>query len=207
MHQVIQSLTIPRFLHSFASSDRFVAICTTSPASVDALSSASFTTIHIIASPSLALFPHPAQLNTNHVSVSDIDTSAVTTTNTTTITTCSQPHPIDSLLRHLLAFALRLHRDWTRRYRQLRNLHHHRIIIIRPPLLQPLSVYPQADLGNAAMMVGGTGLKPLLGVISFLLYMGASYKNNVNTYLRTSRAIFNPSVVVICPLAPPLRLA
>ena len=63
------------------------------------------------------------------------------------------------------------------------TLHHHHIIIGLPLLqlpLQPLSAYP--DLGNAAMTVGGIGLKLLLGARSYVFYMGASYKNSVNTY-------------------------
>ena len=63
------------------------------------------------------------------------------------------------------------------------TLHHHHIIIGLPLLqlpLQPLSAYP--DLGNAAMTMGGIGLKLLLGARSYVFYMGASYKNNVNTY-------------------------
>ena len=100
MHQVAKPLTILRFLHSFASSDQVVAIVRTLcdfHLTDDVFPFSSIRSVSpvqlLFTSPSLPLFTHPARFNTNHVSVSDIDTSTTTVTNTITAITCSQPPP------------------------------------------------------------------------------------------------------------------
>ena len=112
IHQVAKPLTISRFLHSFASSDQVVAVVRTLcdfHLTDDVFPFSSIRSVLpvqlLFTSPSLALFTHPARFNTNHVSVSDIDTSTATVTNAITAITYSQPHPIYSFLHHLLTFA------------------------------------------------------------------------------------------------------
>ena len=141
--------------HFISSPDKTAILqCTTNPPSLYILSSASFNTLHTISSPYLVPFTHPAPLkpNLNNVSYIDADDSPDSDN------LLAQPQPIFALSHRLLAFASSPPRPDSPSATQPRTHS-------RPP--SGTFGIAQAELGHAALKVGGTvlsGMKSLGGM-------------------------------------------
>ncbi|KAH7888262.1 hypothetical protein F5I97DRAFT_1926687 [Phlebopus sp. FC_14] len=154
-HEVVKRLPF-RSVSSFASSSHFTVISTTNPPVLHVLSSASLTILHTIPSSSILPYRHtPAHKpSTNStVSLSNIDSTDFDTTEDDLL-------PIYSLSHRLLAFASQPPRPDSPHGAALQPRTHVRAISSNFGI-------SQADLGSAAIKVGGTvlsGMKSLGGM-------------------------------------------
>ncbi|KAF9237016.1 hypothetical protein BU15DRAFT_88909 [Melanogaster broomeanus] len=155
-HEVVKRLPF-RSVSSFTSSNHFTVISTTNPPTLHVLSSASFTILHTISSSSLFAYSRTSTHKpntTNTVSLSDIDFED-------NASTADDPVPIYSLSHRLLAFASRPPRP--------DSPHGTAALQPRTHVRASSSTFgiSQADIGSAAIKVGGTvlsGMKSLGGM-------------------------------------------
>lgn len=185
-HQVIKTLGISD-VHSFLSNERFTAIvrfhyiimiypasnfyfqCTTTPPSIHILNSTTLSTLHIVSAGTLLPFVHPLssistnnKSNINNVSNVSVSTSPLETTLAQHGSRPNHPLPVFALSHRLIAFASAAPRPSSSAGSPSHPSPRAR------PISGTLGVnITQADIGNAALKVGGSvlsGMKALGGI-------------------------------------------
>ncbi|KAG8218093.1 hypothetical protein J3R82DRAFT_3608 [Butyriboletus roseoflavus] len=157
-HEVVKRLPFHNVL-SFASNSLFTVVSTTHPPTLHVLSSASLTILHTISSSAILAYGRTSthKPNTNNT----VSLSAIDTHDLDDVSTSDDLAPIYSLSHRLLAFAAQPPRSDSP----------HGSTALQPRTDSRASSTPfgisQADLGNAAMKVGGSvlsGVKSLGGM-------------------------------------------
>ncbi|KAF9224657.1 hypothetical protein BS17DRAFT_86268 [Gyrodon lividus] len=179
-HEVVKRLPF-RSVSSFASSNHFTVISTINPPTLYVLSSVSFTILHTISSSSIFAYSRTSthKSNTNHtVLLTDIDTDGFEDG----ASTLGDPAPIYSLSHRLLAFTSQPPRP--------DSPHGTAALQPRTHVRASSSTFgiTQADLGSAAIKVGGT-------VLSGMKSLGGMAYNAAAEYARSRSGI--------TPLTPP----
>ncbi|KIK97003.1 hypothetical protein PAXRUDRAFT_825396 [Paxillus rubicundulus Ve08.2h10] len=179
-HEVVKRLPFHN-VSSFASSNDFTIICTTNPPTLHVLSSASFTILHTISSSSIFAYSRTSTHKPNTISpvlLTDIDPHLFEDD----ASAPGDPVPIYSLSHRLLAFASRPPPS--------DSPHASAALQPRTHVRASSSTFgiSQADLGSAAIKVGGT-------VLSGMKSLGGMAYNAAAEYARSRSSI--------APLTPP----
>ncbi|KAF8838160.1 hypothetical protein BDN67DRAFT_991441 [Paxillus ammoniavirescens] len=184
-HEVVKRLPFHN-VSSFASSNDFTVICTTNPPTLHVLSSASFTILHTISSSSIFAYSRTSthKPNTNStVLLTDIDRHNFEGD----ASAPGDPVPIYSLSHRLLAFASQPPPS--------DSPHGSAALHPRTHVRASSSTFgiSQADLGSAAIKVGGT-------VLSGMKSLGGMAYNAAAEYARS-----RSSIAPLTPSSPRLR--
>ncbi|KIJ59762.1 hypothetical protein HYDPIDRAFT_177705 [Hydnomerulius pinastri MD-312] len=188
-HEVVKRLPF-HGVSSFASSNHFTVISTTKPPTLHVLSSASFTILHTISSSFISPYSRTSthkQHTNNTVLLSDLDVQDFQDDDSSSAS--SDPVPIYSLSHRLLAFASQPPR--------LDSPHGTAALQPRTHVRASSSTFggiSQADLGSAAIKVGGT-------VLSGMKSLGGLAYNAAAEYAKSRSA--SGGGVGNGPLAPP----